>query len=101
MRHQQECIPVGCVLSAAVALCWRGEGAWSRGCLVLGGLVLRDSGPGGVAWSWEGPWSWGGLVRGGPGLGGWWGVCLVLGGGIPACTEADPPPVDRQTGVET
>ena len=55
--NKQECIPVGCVPSAAVAVC-----------------------PGGV----PGP-------RGKTGPG---------GGGISACTEADPP-VDRQTGVKT
>ena len=43
---------------------------------------------GGGAWSWGGAWS-----QGVPGTGG----CLVLGGGgIPACTEADPP-VNRIT----
>ena len=67
---KQECIPVGCVPSATVAVSW--GSAWSGGCLVLGV----------------------------PGLGG----CLVRGclvqGGVPACTEADPP-MDRQTDVKT
>ena len=57
---KQECIPVGCVSSAAVAVPSPGGGVWSR----------RVSGP--------------------------WG-CLVREGVIPACTEADPPPVDRMT----
>ena len=30
-RSRQECIPVGCVPSAAVAFCW-----WGRGCLPRG-----------------------------------------------------------------
>ena len=29
------------------------------------------------------------------------GGCLILGGGIPACTEADTPPPDRQKDVKT
>ena len=55
---------------------WSQGCAWSRGCLLpggpaLGGLLLGEPGPRGV----PGP-------RG----------CLVPGrGGIPACTEADPP----------
>ena len=53
---------------------WSGGGVWSGGggCLVYG-----VSGPGGSAP--RGVWS---------------------GGYIPACTEADPPPVDRQTPVK-
>ena len=43
-KFQQECIPVGCVPSAAVAVCWRGclvrGGAWSRGFAPRGYLVL-------------------------------------------------------------
>ena len=82
----------------------------SRGvmCLVQGGLVWGVPGQGGcLVW---GCLVWGGvcLVRGcvsGPGgwsgLGGgvWFGVCVSgpggggpARGGIPACTEADPPP---------
>ena len=30
---EQECIPVGCVASAAVAVCWGGVSAWQGGCL--------------------------------------------------------------------
>ena len=74
--HKQECIPVGCITSATVAICW--GGAWSqegvhgpRGCLLWGGL-----GPGGCLVP-GGAWSWG---------------VPAPGGGIPACTEADPPP---------
>ena len=62
-RIQQECIPVGCVPSATVAV--------SGGvCLLPGGCQL-------------------------------WTAVSALGGGIPACTEADLPPVDRQTLVKT
>ena len=54
-------------------------GAWSQG----GCLVQGVHGPGGVHGP-EGAWSRG--------------MCLVPGGsGIPACTEADPPPVNRIT----
>ena len=86
-----------CVWSGGV--CFLGGGAWSRegvpgpgrGCLVRGG----GSAPGG----WVGVWS-GGVP--GPGRGDLLPFCLV-GGGIPACTEADtpPPPVDRHTLVKT
>ena len=102
-----------------------GPGGW---CLLPGGGL---PGPGGGGWCLlpgGGVCSWGGLLPGGsalrgvgvvvPGLGGgvsapggpgpgdgggvpgpW--VCLVWGGYIPACTEADtPPPVDRQTPVK-
>ena len=84
--------------------------AWSGGCLPS---------PGGVsAWSWGvclpglgGVSAWSGGCVPGPGGSAWsGGVCLVrgvsgpggvvsdLGGGIPACTEADPlPPVNRMT----
>ena len=70
---KQECIPVGCVPSATVAVV-------GGGCLVPGG-----SGPGGcLVLGGSGPW----------GVGAW-----SRGGGIPACTEADPPhPVNRMTG---
>ena len=53
--------------------------------LVLGGVLS----PGGV------PGSGGCLVLGGVCSGE--GVCSGGGGGIPACTEADIPPVDRMT----
>ena len=42
--------------------------------------------PGGVP-GLDGAWSGGAWPRG----------CLVWGGSIPACTEADPPPVNRIT----
>ena len=74
-KFQQECIPVGCVPSATVTVCWRGclvrGGAWSQGeCLVPGGLPPGGvPGPGGcLSWGGSAPW-----------------------GGIPACTEADSP----------
>ena len=71
---KQECIPVGFVPSATVAVSSAG------GCLVPGG-----SGPGGSS-----PGR-GCLVRGGICPGG------SAPGGIPACTEADIPPVNRMT----
>ena len=54
-NEQQECIPVGCVPSAAVAVCW-GGGACSRGmpgrggCLLLGGACSRGPYSQGDAW---------------------------------------------------
>ena len=42
--EKQECIPVGCVLSAAVAVCLGGvcqEGICPSGCLPMGGRVAR------------------------------------------------------------
>ena len=69
--RSQECIPVGCVPPLVDRI--MAESASRGGSGPGGGGV---SGPGGSA----------------PG-----GVCLVRGGGIPACTEAEPPPVDRIT----
>ena len=70
--------PGGCAWSRGRA------GAWSRrGCMVQG-----------CAWSGGCAWS-----RGVPGLGG----CLVPGWGgvgIPACTEADPPPGQTATAAD-
>ena len=123
-HFEQECIPVGCVPSAAVAVSARGgvpapgggllPGGClllQGGCLLLGGLLLP--GVGGLLCSGGGSacsrgWCLlpGGLLLpggGGSALGG--GVCsggvcsggyLLLGGCIPACTEADPP-VNRMT----
>ena len=76
-ENEQECIPVGCVPAA--------RRPYARVCFPGGG-----PGPGGV----PGPggsapgrgWGVGGLVRG---------VCS-WGGGIPACTEAEPPPSREQ-----
>ena len=87
---EQECIPVGCVPAAhwpyaAVffprtgggGVCSRG-GVCSGGCLLWGDVCSGGSALGGVCL--------GGSARGG----------LLWGGGcIPACTEADTPPVDR------
>ena len=73
------------------------------GCLVRGVSAPGGvSGPGGVCsggvFAPGGVWSGGGGCllqgRGGSGLKG--GGCLLLGG-IAACTEADPPPVNRIT----
>ena len=58
---KQECIPVGCVPSAAVAVSRGGGGTWSGGVPGLGGLYLPGGGglpglgvylPGGCTWSW-------------------------------------------------
>ena len=73
-------------------------GAWSWGCLLWGVPGTgRGSAPRGVPVP-GGAWSGGCLVPGGCLLqgGAWSGVpgprgCLVLGGGIPGCTEADLP----------
>ena len=57
-KLKQECIPVGCVHSATVAIC-------CRGCLVLGGACSGGvSGPSGVpvpggGAALGGAWSWG------------------------------------------
>ena len=72
-----------------------GEGVSAWGCLLLGGVCSWGvSAPGGVC-------SWGVSALGGCclllGVCSW-GGCLLPGGcGIPACTEADIPPVDRMT----
>ena len=85
----------GCLLwgGCLVQGCLFPGGAWSGGCLLLGwgrvsgGLsVPRGCLVLGVPAPWEC------LVRGVPGLGGAWSGR----GGIPACTEADPP-VNRMT----
>ena len=76
--NKQECIPVGCVPSATVAVCW-GDG----GCLLWGVSALGGVCSGGVS-AWGGLLLGGGLLQGGG------------GGGIPACTEADHPWTDRQ-----
>ena len=47
---KQECIPVGCVPSAAVAVS-RAGGTWSGGCTWSGGVP----GPGGCTWSGGAP----------------------------------------------
>ena len=61
---KQESIPVGCVPSAAVVICWRGgclpNGLSAGGCLPWGGVC-----PGGV--SAQGVSTWGGLAGGGSG----------------------------------
>ena len=64
--------PGGCLLLG---------GVWSGGCLLWGGCLLR--GVSALGW---GVWSGGCLVQGVSALGG-----SAPGGGIPACTEADPP----------
>ena len=109
LKKQQECIPVGCVPSAAVAvsqggvpgpggvyLVWRST--WSQGGL---------PGPRGCTWSGECTWSGGGVCSGGC----TWprgvpcsrrGVCSggvsVPQGGVPGQVL---PPLDRQTPVKT
>ena len=80
-NSEQECIPVGCVPPAPLVdrisqhALLQG-GAWSGGCLVPRGCLLQG-----------GAWFRGDLVLG-------W-VPALEGGGIPACTEANPPPEDR------
>ena len=107
-QMQQECIPVGCILAArrlygafcSGVVCSWGGGVCSWGVSAPGGCLL----PGGV-WSQGGICSGGCLLLGVFALGGCLlpGVSalvvsgpggLVLGGCIPACTEADtlPPP---------
>ena len=83
---KQECIAVGFVPAAHWP--YAGGGLPGRGCLL----------PGGSPWQGVLP-SGGSPCRGGsPWQGGspWWVVSLA-GGGIPACTEADLPPVNRMT----
>ena len=79
---KQECILVGCVPSAAVAVSWGclpspGGVLPSGGCFLLGVLPSQGvSAPRGSASR---------------------GVSAPGGGGIPACTEADTPSVNRMT----
>ena len=93
MPVKQECIPVECVPSAAAAVSG-GGGAYflgmlpSGGCFLLGVLPSRGVLPrgGGCFLPGEGVASFTGGSF--PGAG---------GGGIPACTEADTPSVNRMT----
>ena len=65
--RKQECIPVGCILSAAVAVSWgvylvpggvpgSGGCTWSQGVYWVGDVPGLGSvpGPGGCTWSWGG-----------------------------------------------
>ena len=61
-------------VSALGGSAWTNGGAWSGGCLVPGGVC-----------------SWGGTLSPGG---------SAPGGGIPACTEADPPPGETATAVD-
>ena len=87
LLSQQECIPVGCALSTAVAICsWGGgvcPGGWClpRGCLPEGECLPRGFCRGCLPEGWCLP---GGGVS-------------ALGWCIPACTQADTPSVDRMT----
>ena len=76
------CAPGGCLVPGVSGS--RGVSA-PEGCLVPGGVCS-----GGVPAPRGGFWSWGG-------------VCVCSGGGIPACTEADTPPLwtESQTPVKT
>ena len=49
INEKKECIPVGCVTSAAVAICW------GEGCLPQCMLGYTHT-PG--AWAWTPPWAW-------------------------------------------
>ena len=88
---KQECIPVGCVPSAAMAVF--GGVSLPRGVSARGGVCSRGgclllgvvSAPGRI-------WSGGSAPRG---------VSALGGCGIPACTEADTPRVHRHTPVKT
>ena len=82
------------------------RGTWSRGVSAPGGCLLQGGVCSGGAWSWRVPGLGGGVFA--PegclllGVG-----CLVPGGsaprgvGIPACTEADPPPRERRLLLRT
>ena len=65
---KQECIPVGCVPAA--------RRPYAGVCFPGGGVCSGGSGPGGVCS--------GGCV-----------CSRGAGGGIPACSEADPPPLEQ------
>ena len=79
-QQKQECIPVGCVLSAAVAVC-SGGGVCSRVGLLLEGV----SAPGAVCLLW------GVCVCSGRGVCSWGAVYPSMHWGRP------PPPVERMT----
>ena len=86
VKEEQECIPVRCVPAARrpyAGVCFPG-----RGCLLRGGVCSGGVCSGGVSALGGG----GCLLHGGAGLGGrgWSGGVWSWGGGIPACTEADP-----------
>ena len=79
VTQRQDCIPVECILPA----CW----PYLPACTAQGGVCSRGPpAPGGCLLGGRGACSGGSAP---------WG-CLVLGGGIPTCTEADPP-VNRMT----
>ena len=83
---QQESIPVGCAPSAAVTVV--GGGVSARGCVLAqgGGVPGQEGVP-----AWGDVPAWGCACPERVYLPGGRGVC------IPACTEADPPPVNRMT----
>ena len=73
------------------------RGVCSGGVSVVGGRCLLPAGVSAPGWGcllWGVSTSGGVSSRGTSAPGGW---CLLGGGGIPACTEADTPPVDRIT----
>ena len=113
----------GCVCLVRGVCLFRGGGGGGGVCLVQGGYIPActeadtprlKSASGGVCLVWWGllpggvPGPGGGLpglggVVSGPGglpVPGGGGVSAGLGGYIPACTEADTPPADRQTPVK-
>ena len=102
INSKQDCIPVGCIPPACwpyLPACTAQGGAWSQGVSALGGCLLQGE-----------CLLWGGVCSRGVPAPGWGlplGGCLLLGGGvcaqvvpgpggvgwggIPACTEVDPP----------
>ena len=78
-------VPGGC-LPGPEGSTWSGGSAWSGGVCLVRGVLPCLGGPPGLGGGLPGP---GGVP--GPGGG---------GAGIPACTEADTPPVDRHTPVK-
>ena len=90
-QRKQGCIPVGCVPSAAVAVCWSGEVSARGGLSVQGRCLPRGCASRGSV-CFQGGWCFQGVCfRGVCFLGGCsQGVC-ASGGCIPACTEVATP----------
>ena len=95
LGHTRNC-PIHFINSSTQDLCMISDllitvrNAWSRGCLVPGGLLL------GGAWSWEGLLPGGYLVQGVPGPGG----CLVQGGLVSQHALRQTPPGETPTAAD-